>query len=113
MALSVRVLVGTFQFYANTEIIAVLTTCKTGRTSVPGPAPQIDELQQPPVATNQQVGRHIHASDFVIRRVFIAVQAVGEESLDGITAITAGGQGNIVQHQQVGDRTHGSGIAIR
>jgi hypothetical protein len=66
---------------------------------VPGALAEIDELDPFPGAPDQQVRRYFQSADLPVERVFIAIQAIGKKTLDGITPVTTWRQGDIVYHQ--------------
>ena len=85
LPVGIGLLVGTFQFNTDAEIIAVGATEKTGLPSMPGPFAEIDKLQQLAAAPDQHMGGHPDIANFLKKGVLLPVQTVGKKALYTIT----------------------------
>src|SRR5262245_16931179 len=81
-----------FELDADGEVVARGASAPGGRAGMPSAPVHRDELDEAPVAPDEKVSGYFHPLDLAEIRMRPGVETVGEEFLDAVAAVLAGGQ---------------------
>ena len=106
-------LVAAFQLDADGEIVAALQAAPRRGAGMPGAQAARNELQQPAVAPDQEMGGDAQMPDLGVIGMRLRVEGAGKQPLDAVAAELSRRKGNGVDHDQLRRGALGSRIAVR
>ena len=100
LVLHIGRVVRAFQFDADTKIVAVFTTVKTGNTRMPGALQKRYKLGNGAQPVNQYVSRDFQPGNFTEIRMLISIKLTAKKTLDIAATIAARRQADVMDYQQ-------------